>query len=80
VRPAVSVPGIRVTDGGAAQAEVRGRGAGGAGVADAAEATEQRTCFKCGNVPVKETVILCDSYRHFLTGQTAREIYAALPH
>jgi hypothetical protein len=51
----------------------------GAGVADEAEATE-RTCFKCGNVPVEKTVILCDSCRNFLTGQTAREIYAAIPH
>lgn len=42
--------------------------------------TTERTCFKCGNVPVAKTVILCDSCRDFLTGQTAREIYAALPH
>ncbi|SFW11923.1 hypothetical protein [Amycolatopsis australiensis] len=48
-------------------------------MSEAAEATE-RTCFKCGNVPVDKTVILCDSCRNLLTSQTAREIYAALPH
>ena len=48
-------------------------------MADAAEATE-RTCFKCGNVPVDKTVILCDPCRNWLGGLTAREIYAALPH
>jgi hypothetical protein len=50
----------------------------GAGVANEAEATEQRTCCKCGGLPLAEGGILCVSCRDFLASQTAREIYAAL--
>ncbi|HEY3480472.1 MAG TPA: hypothetical protein VGL02_16370 [Streptomyces sp.] len=45
---------------------------------DEAEGTV-RTCFKCGNVQVEKTVILCNSCRDWLNSQTAGDIYAALP-
>ncbi len=49
-------------------------------MAEDAKDAEERTCFKCGGLPLAEGNILCVSCREFLTTRTAGEIYAALPH